>query len=195
MTQAWYDSSGREDPLQGGAGYCVNMNGIEVAEGAATIPFETNNVREFIRALKALQLVKIFSQTVQIIGDCKILTKIMREDREMTNPILEEIVKEIRKACEDFKSVKFHHMSRKHNKRADQLATAASISASAGRKALADRGWDPRVERNDKINRLSLVHNAKRYKDMRILGEKADWFLVPCSERLASTSEKTVQEP
>jgi hypothetical protein len=56
--QGWYDRSRRTSPLQGGAGYCILKENEEIGCGTLTIPFGTNNVREFKGALGAVILAK-----------------------------------------------------------------------------------------------------------------------------------------
>jgi ribonuclease HI len=79
-------------------------------------------------ALKVIRQAKRHTKKIQIIGDCKILTAAMTDGSPVNDPYLEELVQEIRKECAFFEEIEFHHVSRKYNKRADQLATAARQS-------------------------------------------------------------------
>jgi hypothetical protein len=118
----------------------------------------------------------------------------MTEGTPVKDPYLEEIVKEIRKECSFFEEIEFHHVSRKHNKRADQLATAASISSKAGNMALRDRDWDPRVYRERSIDTMDLVHRAARYQAFSKKEEGEDWFPSRNADRPENSSKKSIQE-
>jgi ribonuclease HI len=190
--RAWYDGSGREDPNQGGAGYWLEHNGKEVACGTATIPFGTNNVGEFWGALKALKRAKEWTRTIQIIGDCEILTRAMNKGTPVNDPALDEILREIRKEVEGFDTVEFHHVSRKYNKRADQLATAASISGEAGRRAVGDKDWDPRAAKDDSTNLIELTKRSQRLKRLMAPSLIQDAFPVISGRRPKSKSKNTI---
>jgi ribonuclease HI len=190
--RAWYDGSGREDPNQGGAGYWLEHNGEEVACGTATIPFGTNNVGEFWGALKALKRAKDWTRTIQVIGDCEILTRAMNKGTPVNDPALDEILRDIRKEAEGFDKVEFHHVSRKYNKRADQLATAASISGDAGRRAVGDKEWDPRATKDDSTNLIDLTQRSQRLKQLMEVSPTQDAFPVISGRRPMSRSKNTI---
>jgi ribonuclease HI len=192
--QAWYDGSGRIAPLQGGAGYCILKGLEEVGCGTCTIPFGTNNIGEFQGALGAVILAKSHTKRAQIIGDCEILTKAMNEGKPVDDPALNSILEEIREECKAFEKISFHHVSRKYNKRADALATAASISVLAGRRAMEDKLWDPRNSDEYKQDRIELVHSSTRFKKLMNGSHLDESFPITSGTRPRNRHPRTVQE-
>jgi ribonuclease HI len=161
--QIYYDGSGRDAPLQGGAGFAIFQDAVEVSQGAETIPFGTNNVGEFLGALRGLEGGAGRGESVDVIGDCEILTKAMNEGRMVSDPDLARIQSQIFEAMKKFTKVRFFHVTREFNKRADQIATAASISVEAGRKACADPAWDPRTEKALPTPPIVIVERSERW--------------------------------
>jgi ribonuclease HI len=190
--RGWYDGSGREDPIQGGAGYWLEHNGEEVACGTAMIPFGTNNVGEFWGALKALKRAKEWTRSIQIIGDCEILTRAMNMGTPVNDPVLDEILREIRLEAEGFNVVEFHHVSRKYNKRADQLATAAFISGEAGRRSEGDRECDPRSAKREGVDLINMTQRSLRFRRMMEKSPTQDTFPVISGRRPKSMSKNTI---
>jgi hypothetical protein len=144
--------------------------------------------------LGAVKMGKAHCKQIQIIGDCEILTKAMNDGTRVDDPYLNEILNEIRSEAAHYENISFHHVSRKHNKRADALATAASISAAAGKRATQDREWDPRENNEYTQDRMDLVHKSKRFKDLRSYRIVDEGFPVVSSSRPDNRSVRTIQE-
>jgi predicted outer membrane protein len=84
----------------------------------------------------------------------------MNNGTEVSDPELNKILHNIRQETKHFDNITFHHMSRRHNKRADAFATAASISAEAGKRAIMDADWDPRNNDEYSQDRMELVQRS-----------------------------------
>jgi len=118
--------------------------GEEVGGGFETIPLGSNNIGEFTGCLRGIEQAKFFCNQIEVVGDCKILTEVAPKSKQVENYELNEILSEIRRAMANFKEVKFTHVKRELNKRADAIASAASWSEEDGMEAVWDKGWDPR---------------------------------------------------
>ena len=139
----FYDGSGRTDNLAGGAGAALFEKGMEVTAVAQTIPYGTNNIGEFTAALIGTQAaLERGWRSFAVVGDCKILTDMMKNGTSPENPVLLDIWKKIKLTKSQAESVRFYHVNRENNKRADTIAYAASCSTLAGQKAAEDQTWD-----------------------------------------------------
>ena len=94
-----------------------------------------------IRSMKAgLQQIIGFGQCVEMVGDCKILTKAVSKTKPIDNFEFNEILSEIRNIVESkFAKVKYTHVYCEFNKRSDVITTAASHSEEDGMEAVFNR--------------------------------------------------------
>ena len=170
--QVFYDGSGCTDPHVGGAGYIILKDGVEEGGGSETIPFGTNNIGEFRGCLNGIKRVVGMGESVEMVGDCKILTEAAPKGCPISNYILNNLLSEIRGFITKFKEVKFTHVLREFNKRADAIATAASWSEEDGWSATVDPAWDPRVKHIETTSEEWIVLHSELWK----------WLSNPLSE-------------
>ena len=142
-TQVYYDRSGRPDPPVGGAGFAVFKDGKEITAGFETIPFGTNNEGECKGALIGLREATKMSKEVEVIGDCMILTNAASKGLTVKDVLLDDVLSEIKEQALSSTKIEFTHVFREHNKRADAIATTASISEQDGRMAAICLEWNP----------------------------------------------------
>ena len=191
--QVYYDGSGRPEPPVRGVGFAIFKEGVEVTAGAETIPFDTNNVGEFKGALIGLRQASKLTERVEVIGDCMILTNAAANDKNVKEVELDNILDEIKTTAGKMKEAKFTHVFREHNKRADAIATAASLSEKDGRMAIASKDWNPRAQKLGETDEEWIVLNSERWKRINT-GSKKKWaFPVPSSHRIRKKGSKVLQ--
>jgi len=106
----YYDGSVRKDNQQGGAGCIFLEAGEQVGCSAISIPYGMNNVGEFTAALYRLKLVQRRGhKEIDIIGDCKILTEMMKEGRFSKIRSLEKIRTWIQEVIKSFCWIMLSH--------------------------------------------------------------------------------------
>ena len=193
--QVFYDGSGRPDPLIGGAGFVILNDGKEIDAGSLTIPLGTNNVGEFQGCLIGLSAVQKFGKRAEIVGDCKILTDAARLSSPIDNIELNNILVEIRRMAKELDAIKFTHVPRELNKRADAIATAASWSRIDGMKATTDPKWDPRVVHLKVEDKTWLTLNSNLWKWIHNPMKK-DWaFPIPAFSLTRTFNGRIVSTP
>ena len=170
--QMFYDGSGRTNPQVGGAGFVILRDGKEVGGGCETIPFGTNNIGEFTGCLNGIKMAIGQSESLEVIGDCKILTDVAKQNKDIRNYPLNTLLSEIRAATNLFKEVTFTHVLREFNKRADAIATAASWSEEDGWEAVCDPQWDPRRNHIGTVDGKWVVQQSNLWR----------WLTNPLSE-------------
>ena len=94
--QVYYDGSRRPEPPVEGAGFAIFKEGVEVAAGAETIPFGTNNVGEFKGALIRLRQASKLTKRVKVIGNCMILTNAAANNKNVKEIELNNILDKIK---------------------------------------------------------------------------------------------------
>jgi len=142
----YYDGSERDDIQQGGSGCVLLEKGEEIGGDAMTIPYGTNNMREFSIALLGIKLAKKREvKRLAVVGDCKILIEIMRKKGVCKDLVLEKIRIMMREWCGKFEEVIFHHVMREFNKRADVIAFTMAMSQKAVERAVEDPNWEDQL--------------------------------------------------
>ena len=163
--QVFYDGFGHVDPHIGRSGYVIIKKGLKVGGGFETIPLSSNNLGEFSGCLAGLQQVIGFGQHVEMVGDCKILTKAVPKTKPIDNFELNEILSEIKNIAESkFAKVEYTHMYCEFNKKSDVIATAASHFEEDEMKAVFDRNWDSRSKQLTTTSEEWIIENFKLWK-------------------------------
>ena len=140
----------------------IIKEGLEVGGGFETIPLGSNNLGEFSGCLAGLQQVIGFGQHVEMVGDYKILTKVVSKTKPIDNFELNEILSKIRNIVESkFAKVEYTHVYCEFNKRSDAIATAASHSEEEGMEAVFDQNWDPRSKQLATTSEEWIIENSK----------------------------------
>ena len=125
--QMFYNNFGHVNPYIKGSKYVIIKEGLEVGGGFETIPLGLNNLSEFSGCLAGLQQVIGFGQHVEMVGNCKILTKVAPKMKSINNFKLNKILSKIKNIAESkFTKVEYIHVYYEFNKRSDAIATAAS---------------------------------------------------------------------
>ena len=125
----FYDGSGHVNFYIKGSGYVIIKEGLKAGGEFKTIPLSSNNLGEFLRCLADLQQVIGFEQHVEMMGNCKILTKVVPKTKPIDNFEFNEILSEIRNIAESkFAKVKYTPVYCEFNKRSDVIIIAASHS-------------------------------------------------------------------
>ena len=184
--QVYYDGSARTDNLAGGAGAMLLKNGEEVGAVAMTIPYGTNNVGEFAAAEIGLKkALEAGWKEVAVVGDCQILTELMKRRVGPSNPRLLEIRIRIEELCSKFEKVNFFHVNREFNKRADAIAFAASIGEETGKKASENTKWNPR-EDDFTVDQDASFGDDNFWKSLEKDWNKSQIFPLPTNYRQPS---------
>ena len=110
--------------------------GPAVAPGSA---HATNNVAEYAGAIRALEWLKGrgFKGEVLLLGDSELVIRQMNGDYAVRATHLRAYHERLRGLCTQFAEVRFHHVRREENRRADELSKLGidvARRASAGRK-------------------------------------------------------------
>lgn len=102
------------------------MNNKEITSISEQIGFATNNVAEYKAVIKALEfaLAKNYLN-LSVKSDSELLIKQILGLYKIKNPELQILFKELMHLKENFISIKFEHIPREKNRRADQLANLA----------------------------------------------------------------------
>jgi ribonuclease HI len=131
------DGGSRGNP--GPAGYGVRFSdgeGTVVAELSGSIGVATNNVAEYRGLLAALQhAITNGYQDLVIHSDSELLVKQMRGEYRVKHPGLQPLHSKARLLLNRLGRVRFVHVRREANARADELANLAMDDAEAARRS------------------------------------------------------------
>jgi ribonuclease HI len=121
------DGGSRGNP--GPAGYGVRVSradGTVVTELSEFIGVATNNVAEYRGLLAALEWAVAHGQADLVVhSDSELLVKQMRGEYRVKHPGLQPLHAEARRLVARLGRVRFVHVRREHNTRADELANQA----------------------------------------------------------------------
>ena len=175
----FYDGSARKDNLAGGAGAALYEDGEEVEATALTIPYGTNNIGEFTAALIGLKkAVERGWKSVAVVGDCQILTDIMKKGKSATDSRLLSIQLEIHRVTKHLERVEFYHVNREHNKRADAIAFAASLGQPQGNLAAKKTNDESRDDIKD-VDMDASINDTGTWEDLEKNWDQSGFFPMP----------------
>jgi ribonuclease HI len=120
------DGAARGNPGPAAFAYVMNLEDGRVINDAGLIGHATNNVAEYsalVRALERAAELGVSDLTVK--SDSELLVKQMKGTYRVANAALAKLHAEAGNLVEHFRSVKFHHVPREENSRADQLCNLA----------------------------------------------------------------------
>ena len=108
------DGGARGNPGPGAIGIIVRKNGKILIKYSAKIgKFVTNNVAEYEALIKALELASKFAKDkITCNLDSELVVKQLLGEYRVRNPKLLELFLEVQKLQENFKSIKYKHVSR-----------------------------------------------------------------------------------
>lgn len=120
------DGACRGNPGPAAIGASLEQDGIEIASISEAIGTQTNNFSEYTALIEGLKLAQAKGVTdLEVKADSELMIKQLNKIYKVKNanikPLYEAAIAEARK----FASVKFTHVRREFNKRADELANLA----------------------------------------------------------------------
>jgi ribonuclease HI len=121
------DGASRGNPGPASLGVHVQRaNGEMVYEYAENLGHQTNNYAEYSAVKKALDLaVKNLVQTLTLRSDSEFLIKQMKGEYAVKSPNIKGLYVQCVELSRKIPKIKFEHVRREQNKRADELANLA----------------------------------------------------------------------
>ena len=122
-----FDGGSRGNPGLCGAGAVIYIEGMEVWAGSQVVSVSnTNNYAEYSALNMGLkQALEMDIDELTIFGDSELIMRQMTGQAKVKSPNLLLLHKESMEHINKFENVDLHHVLRKFNKRADQLANEA----------------------------------------------------------------------
>ena len=135
------DGAARGNPGPAGIGVHISdARGKTVAEIARGIGVATNNVAEYTAAIDGLtRAAELGAKEVLLRSDSRLLVEQLSGRFKVKNPTLQRLHADIRKLTGKFSGIRYEHVPRERNKRADRLANAGVDQWLAGEGA----SWTP----------------------------------------------------
>src|SRR5262245_53314218 len=122
------DGASRGNPGEAAYAYTIERDGVPPIEEADCLGQMTNNQAEYTAVVRALEhALEIASElSVAVYSDSELMVKQLNGDYRVKNEELKPLYEEVRDLCTRFKqTVRFHHVRRSQNQRADQLCNEA----------------------------------------------------------------------
>ena len=121
------DGGARGNPGPAGIGVTIRApRGPVLAEISEAIGHATNNVAEYTAVLRALERAAELGATdVLIRSDSKLLVEQLSGNYRVKNPTLQRLHAEARALARAFPHVRYEHVPRERNRRADELVNVA----------------------------------------------------------------------
>jgi ribonuclease HI len=128
------DGAARGNPGPAGIGVHIEgPDGRTIAEKGEGIGVATNNVAEYTAVLEGLRLAAANGATdVMLRSDSRLLVEQLSGRFRVKNPTLIRLHGEVREVIRRFRSVRFEHVPREFNKKADRLANVGVDAWLAG---------------------------------------------------------------
>jgi ribonuclease HI len=120
------DGAARGNPGPAAYAFVIERSGETVAEEHGCLGDTTNNVAEYTALIKALTRAgQLGSRRLDINSDSELMVKQMRGEYKVKNAGLLLLFEEAKDLVAGFEQVKFHHVRREQNRRADALCNEA----------------------------------------------------------------------
>ncbi len=120
------DGASKGNPGPASIGVSLQENNKEIAVVSKAIGIATNNIAEYTALLEGLKKAQDLGyRSVQVMADSELMVKQMNREYKVKNPEIKQIFDQIQKLLTKFSSVKFTHVRREKNTRADELANLA----------------------------------------------------------------------
>lgn len=123
----YVDGGARGNPGPAAAGVVVEADdGTVLFEGGYFLGRATNNVAEY-RALLAglVRAAELRGRRLEVRSDSELLVRQMRGEYRVKNARLRELFEQANELCRTFADVRFEHVPRERNRRADRLVHQA----------------------------------------------------------------------
>ncbi len=135
------DGAARGNPGPAAFAYVIYHDGEELLDGGGVIGTTTNNVAEYTALIEALKKAAELKATeVLIRSDSELLVKQMTGQYRVKNANLLPLHREASRLARPFGSVRYSHVPREENRRADRLCNEAldGRPSAAGRRRSAE---------------------------------------------------------
>ncbi len=120
------DGASRGNPGPAAYAFVIDLPGYPPIEEHGTLGETTNNIAEYTAMLRALKRAADLSLSrLHIHSDSELLVKQMNGEYRVKNNDLRDLYDEAQNLVRKFASVRFTHVRREHNKRADELCNIA----------------------------------------------------------------------
>jgi len=159
------DGASRGNPGPSAYAFTIKPPGDDTVEEYGKMPDTTNNVAEYTAMLNALEKAKSLGlKSLHIHSDSELLVKQMNGEYRVKNHDLKQLYDEAQGLLRSFTVVKFTHVRRENNKRADQLCNicldADKPKSAPTEKAASTSGVSMTTVREDCIASLESVRGA-----------------------------------
>jgi ribonuclease HI len=131
LTEGFYrartDGASRGNPGPAAIGVSIeNSDGKEVASASEAIGETTNNVAEYSALIKALDLlIELGASRAVVLLDSELIVRQLRGQYRVRNPRMKELYAQVQSLLPRFREIRFRHVPREENTRADALANEA----------------------------------------------------------------------
>ena len=124
--QVFCDGASRSNPGDASIGVSISFDGKEIHTISREIGIATNNEAEYQALIDGLNYcIENSINEVDVFLDSKLVIEQVNKNYKVKAHNLKEFNSEVENMIKDFKYIKFNHVYREDNKRADQLANLA----------------------------------------------------------------------
>ena len=124
--QVFCDGASRSNPGDASIGVSVTVDGNEIHTISKKIGIATNNEAEYQALINALNYCIAHSiDEIEVYLDSELVVEQVNKNYKVKAANLKALNSEVEGLVQQFKYVKFNHVYREDNKRADQLANIA----------------------------------------------------------------------
>ncbi len=124
----YIDGGARGNPGPAAAGVVVRAadDGTVLFEGGYFLGRATNNVAEYRALLAGLaQAAELRGRRLEVRSDSELLVRQMQGEYRVKSPRLRKLFEQANELCRTFTGVRFEHVPRERNRRADRLVQQA----------------------------------------------------------------------
>jgi ribonuclease HI len=174
------DGASRGNPGPAAFAYVIKLPDGEPVEDHGLLGATTNNIAEYTALLRALERAAALSaRRLHIHSDSELLVKQMNGEYRVKNADLRDLYEQAQELTRHFSSVRFTHVRRENNKRADELCNIALDSAkpktSKPKKDHSQATLSPEAVREDCIACLDAARQAWIARDARAPSAEQVW--------------------
>lgn len=119
------DGGARGNPGPAGIGGILLNEDNVVVEFSHYIGRTTNNVAEYKALIKGLQLAEGKTNKLECYLDSQLVVRQLKGEYKVKQPHLRQLVAQVHQLGAKFSSIKYQHIAREKNKRADGLVNQA----------------------------------------------------------------------
>jgi ribonuclease HI len=120
------DGAARGNPGPGAFAFVIERDGAPPVQDKGTLGQTTNNVAEYTALVRALErAVKVGGRRVLVNSDSELMVKQMRGEYQVKNEDLRALYRQAKALAAQLEEVKYQHVRREQNSRADRLCNEA----------------------------------------------------------------------